>query len=111
VGIALFLSHYAEKKMTMTALRKAYPSYTMTKRKIELDQEMDVDAILSRVQSVFRDEETNTVDGLKIDFADGWVHLRKSNTEPIIRIYSEGASAETAERLSDIVMREIQQSV
>jgi phosphomannomutase len=111
VGIALFLSHYAEKKMTMTALRKSYPSYTMSKRKIELEKGMDVDAILAKVELVFRNEEINTVDGLKIDFADGWVHLRKSNTEPIIRIYSEGASAEVAERLSDIVMREIQQSL
>ena len=109
VGIALFLSLFVKKKLSMTELRDGYPKYEMTKRKIDLRPDLDVDGLLNKVESRFSSEKINRVDGLKIDFEGGWVHLRKSNTEPIIRIYSEGTSSAEAERLSDKVIREIQQ--
>jgi len=89
VGIALFLTHLAAKKIKCSELRSEYPSYHMSKNKISLDEGMDVDSILSKIEEVFKDENVTTVDGVKIDFDDGWIHLRKSNTEPIIRIYAE----------------------
>ena len=76
-------------KMTMTALRKSYPNYEISKNKIELDPKLDVDAVLREMVTMFPQAEVNTVDGVKFDFQDGWVHLRKSNTEPIIRIIAE----------------------
>jgi phosphomannomutase len=111
VGIALFLTHFANGGKTMTQLRDSYPKYVMTKRKLELAPGLDVDALLKEVTSRFHHEELNTADGVKIDFSGGWVHLRKSNTEPIIRIYSESTSVSEAEELSDVVIREIQQWV
>lgn len=111
VGIALFLSHFVQKGLSMTALRDSLPRYEMTKRKIELNPSWDVDALLLKVSARFASEKLNTEDGLKIDFDAGWVHLRKSNTEPIVRIYAEGSSRELAEELSDRVEREIKEQI
>lgn len=99
VGIALFLSFLAKKKVSCSTLRKSYPSLEMIKQKIELTPETNVDKILESLEKAYKDEQLTTIDGLKIDFRDGWVHLRKSNTEPIIRIYSEAQDRKQAERL------------
>ena len=99
VGIALFLSHLAHKNMKVSELRKTYPAYYISKQKIELSPAIDVDAILKQVEEKFASEKVNTIDGVKIDFPEKWVHLRKSNTEPIIRIYSEAKSMEEADEL------------
>lgn len=107
VGIALFLSHVAEKKCSVSQLRDTYPKYVASKNKIELTAEMDVDGILKEVQSLFPEAEINTVDGVKFDFPYGWVHLRKSNTEPIIRVYAEHASKEEADALAGKVIQAV----
>jgi len=100
VGIALFLSHLAHKGMTVSSLKATYPPYYIDKQKMELTPEIDVDAILAAVKVRFYEEEVNDIDGVKIDFPGKWVHLRKSNTEPIIRIYSEAHTQVEAEELS-----------
>ena len=107
VGVALFLSLLAEKKVSVSALRATYPNYFMSKKKIELTPSLDVDAILSTMESNYNHEKLTTIDGVKIDFADSWVHLRKSNTEPIIRIYTEAQSQEAADDLADRFIAEI----
>ncbi|APY00562.1 phosphoglucosamine mutase [Lacinutrix venerupis] len=109
VGVALFLTLLAEKKMSVSELRKTYTSYYMSKKKIALTPQIDVDAILIQMAEKYKDENLNTVDGVKIDFADNWVHLRKSNTEPIIRIYTEALSQEIADELADKIITEIKQ--
>ncbi|RLJ60782.1 phosphomannomutase [Lacinutrix venerupis] len=109
VGVALFLTLLAEKKMSVSELRKTYTSYYMSKKKIALTPQIDVDAILMQMAEKYKDENLNTVDGVKIDFADNWVHLRKSNTEPIIRIYTEALSQEIADELADKIISEIKQ--
>ncbi len=101
VGVALFLTHLAEKKCSVSELRNSYPSYFMSKNKIQLTPGLDVDAILDGFHKKHISEEVSTVDGVKVDFADCWVHLRKSNTEPIIRIYTEALSQEKADRLAE----------
>lgn len=100
VGIGLFLSHLAQTGMSAKALRQSYPAYYIDKQKIELTPDIDVDAILDAVKKHFKKEEINDVDGVKIDFPDKWVHLRKSNTEPIIRIYSEAPNVALAQELT-----------
>ncbi len=110
VGIGLFLSSLAEKNCTVSELRKTFPNYSISKNRIDLKPEMDVDAILARVKNTFRNERVNDIDGVKIDFADGWVHLRKSNTEPIIRVYSEAATMEQANQLAQKVIDEVWKS-
>lgn len=107
VGAALFLTHLAEKKITVSQLRKEYPAYFMSKNKIQLTPELDVDAILVEMEKKYANEEVSTVDGVKIDFPSNWVHLRKSNTEPIIRIYTEAKSQQEADDLADKIMMEI----
>ena len=107
VGIALFLSHLAKSKKTCSQLRFTYPNYFISKNKIELDANMNVDAILEAIKEKYKNEKINDIDGVKIDFADEWVHLRKSNTEPIIRIYSESQSETTAEHLAKKIMKDI----
>lgn len=107
VGVALFLSHLAQTKMSCKALRASYPSYFMSKNKIQLTPNLDVDGILSTMAENYKAEEVNTIDGVKIDFATEWVHMRKSNTEPIIRIYTESRSQENADALAQKVMKEI----
>ena len=101
VGVALFLTLLAKSGKKMTELKAGYPQYAIAKNKITLTPDTDVDAILSAAKKHFGNEEINDIDGVKIDFAESWVHLRKSNTEPIIRIYSEAATMEQAERLAE----------
>ena len=108
VGIALFLSHLAHKSMKVSELRKTYPAYFISKQKIELSPAIDVDAILKQVEEKFASEKVNTIDGVKIDFPEKWVHLRKSNTEPIIRIYSEAKSMEEADELGQEIINIIE---
>ena len=107
VGIALFLSLLADKRMTVSQLRKSYPNYFMSKKKIELTPDLDVDGILNTIELRYKDEKVTTIDGVKIDFSDSWVHLRKSNTEPIIRIYTEAKSQDNADDLADKFIKEI----
>ena len=104
VGIALFLTHLAKKKMKVSELRASYPAYYIAKNRIDLTPETDVDAILVKVKEMYKDEEVNDIDGVKIDFPDKWVHLRKSNTEPIIRVYSEASTMEAADELGKKIM-------
>jgi phosphomannomutase len=111
VGVALFLSLLAKSRLSCSELRKSYPDYFIVKKKIVLTPEIDVDAVLLSVQDSFRDERLTTIDGLKIDFDDSWVHLRKSNTEPIIRIYSEGKTPQKAEELAEKVISLINRSI
>lgn len=101
IGVALFLTLLAKSGKKMTELKAGYPQYAIAKNKITLTPEVDVDAILAAAKEHFKNEEINDIDGVKIDFADSWVHLRKSNTEPIIRIYSEASSMEKAEALTE----------
>lgn len=107
VGIALFLSHLAEKDMKLSELRASYPPYFMGKKKIDLQAGIDVDAILKKVEEKYQSEEISTVDGVKIDFPTQWVHLRKSNTEPIIRIYTEAPTQDQADALADRFIEEL----
>ena len=107
VGVALFLSVLAEKKMTVSELRVTYPNYYMSKKKIQLTPGLDVDGILKTMETNYSHEKLTTIDGVKIDFADSWVHLRKSNTEPIIRIYTEAPSQDAADTLADRFISEI----
>jgi phosphomannomutase len=105
VGIALFLTHLAKKKMKTSELRASYPAYSISKKKVELTPGIDVDAILAKVKEKFASYEITGIDGVKIDFPDKWVHLRKSNTEPIIRIYSEARTPQEAEDLGNELIR------
>ncbi|ARV08675.1 phosphoglucosamine mutase [Winogradskyella sp. PC-19] len=107
VGVALFLSLLAEKKMNVSELRASYPNYFMSKKKIQLTPGLDVDGILKTMEANYSHEKLTTIDGVKIDFANSWVHLRKSNTEPIIRIYTEAPSQEDADTLADKIITEI----
>ncbi len=107
VGVALFLTHLANKKMSVSALRASYPEYYMSKNKIELTPQIDVDAILTQMTEKYKNEDISTIDGVKIDFASEWVHLRKSNTEPIIRIYTEAPSQDAADKLALRIIDEI----
>ncbi|MGJ8733746.1 MAG: phosphoglucosamine mutase, partial [Cellulophaga sp.] len=109
VGSALFLMLMAEKGGTVAELRASYPSYFMSKKKIQLTPGLDVDGILVAMADKYKDEEISTIDGVKIDFAENWVHLRKSNTEPIIRIYTEAKSQTEADLLADRVIGEIKE--
>lgn len=110
VGVALFLTLLAKKGMKVSELRKTYPEYIITKNRRDLTPDMDVDALLAKVAALYKADATcqvTTIDGVKIDFTDGWVHLRKSNTEPIIRIYSEAADETRANALAQQVMQQI----
>ncbi len=107
VGAALFLTHLAYKKMKVSELRASYPQYFMSKNKIELTPQIDVDAILAAMTEKYKSEQITTIDGVKIDFAENWVHLRKSNTEPIIRIYTEAATQDLADNLAQKIIDEI----
>lgn len=107
VGVALFLSHLAISKMSCKALRESYPNYYMSKNKIQLTPQINVDEILAKMASNYASEEVITIDGVKINFKEEWVHLRKSNTEPIIRIYTESSSQEKADDLAIKIINEI----
>ena len=111
VGIALFLSHLAKFGKSTSLLRSTYPDYHISKNKIELTPEVDVDFILEKIKTKYKKQPVNTVDGVKIEFDKEWVHLRKSNTEPIIRIYSESASMSTAENLAKKIIQDIRELI
>jgi len=111
VGIALFLTHLAHSGKTCSQLRAQYPQYYMSKNKIELTANVDVDAILVKIKQFYSNEQITDIDGIKIDFVDEWAHLRKSNTEPIIRIYTESKTKEGAEKLSANILMEIQKLI
>ena len=105
VGIALFLSNLAHKGCKVSELRATYPNYCIAKNRIDLTPSTNIDAILERIKELFKNEQVNDIDGVKIDFPDKWVHLRKSNTEPIIRVYSEAATMEEADALGKQLMQ------
>ncbi len=109
VGIALFLTHLAKFGKPISVLRKSYPEYHISKNKITLTPEMDIDALLIKVQEKYKDQPNSTIDGLKIEFDKEWVHLRKSNTEPIIRIYSEAGTETVAENLAAKIISDIKE--
>ena len=111
VGIALFLTHYAIQGLGCKELRETYPSYFMSKNKIELNPSIDVDSILVNMKQKYKNEQVNTIDGVKIDFESEWVHLRKSNTEPIIRIYTESTSEDKAKMLALKIINEIKEII
>jgi phosphomannomutase len=109
VGIALFLTHLAKYGKSVSMLRATYPNYCISKNKIELTPEINVDEILKRVQEKYTKQPINTIDGLKVEFDHSWVHLRKSNTEPIIRIYSEAENMVTADNLANKIISDIKE--
>jgi phosphomannomutase len=111
VGIGLFLTHLAKFGKTISRLRASYPNYYISKNKIELTPETDVDQILLEIKEKYKKHPINEIDGVKIEFEKEWVHLRKSNTEPIIRIYSESDSEATAEHLAKKIMQDIKEVV
>jgi phosphomannomutase len=106
-GIAIFLSLLAERNMSMTQLKSTYPTYEIIKDKLDLTPELDLNIIFEKLRTTFSSERINEIDGLKIDFAEGWVHMRKSNTEPIVRIYCEAKDTETAQELIKKVKAQI----
>jgi phosphomannomutase len=108
VGVALFLSHLAQKKISLTHLKASYPAFEMAKRKIDLPAGTDIDRILRAIADKNRKYQLNQEDGLKIDRPEGWVHMRKSNTEPIIRVYSEGSDIQSAEQLAADYVNEVE---
>ena len=109
VGVALFLTHLVKKNCTMTELRATYPAYYASKNKIQLTPDIDVDKVLREMKERYVHENVNDIDGVKIDFPENWVHLRKSNTEPIIRVYTEAKSADEADALAQRIMGEIEE--
>ncbi|MCB2409474.1 phosphoglucosamine mutase [Hymenobacter lucidus] len=111
VGIALFLSHLAKSNLTMTRLRASYPGYFISKNKIELTPEINTDDVLTQMEQRYAKQPVNTIDGVKIEFDKEWVHLRKSNTEPIIRIYAESDSNATAEHLANKIIADIKEII
>jgi phosphomannomutase len=111
VGIGLFLTHLAKFGKTISRLRASYPNYYISKNKIELTPEIDVDKVLFEIKEKYKKHQINDIDGVKIDFEKEWVHLRKSNTEPIIRIYSESESEATADHLAKKIMQDIKEVV
>lgn len=104
VGIGLFLSYLAHRKMKVSELRATYPAYYMAKNRVDLTPDVDIDAVFSKVKELYAGEKITNIDGVKIDFTDKWVHLRKSNTEPIIRVYSEARTMEEADAIGKQVM-------
>ena len=101
------MTHLAKSKLKVSELRKTYPEYYISKNKIQLTPAIDVDAILIAIKGIYKQYEVNDIDGVKIDFPTGWVHLRKSNTEPIIRIYSESGTPEQADGFAKAIITEI----
>ena len=111
VGVAIFLTHLAKSGKTASQLRKSYPNYYISKNKIELTPEIDVDKVLLNIEAKYAKQPVNTIDGVKIEFDKEWVHLRKSNTEPIIRIYSESQSISTADTLAKKIIDDIKEII
>ena len=111
VGIALFLTHLAKSGLIMSRLRNNYPSYFISKNKIELTPDIDTDQVLAQMEQRYAKQPVNTIDGVKIEFGKEWVHLRRSNTEPIIRIYAESDSNATAEHLAQKIIADIKEII
>ena len=111
VAIALFLTQLAESKLSVKKLRDTYPNYFIVKHKIQLSSKIDVHSILSVLAEKYNNEKLTTIDGLKIDFADGWVHLRRSNTEPIIRIYAESEQKDKADAFAENMINDIKELI
>jgi phosphomannomutase len=111
IGIALFLTHLAGEKKTARQLRNTYPDYFMSKNKIELTPGFDLKKIFDYIKAKYKKQEINTEDGLKIEFENDWVHLRTSNTEPIIRIYAESNFATTAANIAQKLMKDIREAM
>ena len=111
VGVGLFLTHLANSNMTSAEMRASYPNYEMSKNKIQLTPQIDVDEVLVKMKELYKNERVNDIDGVKIDFENEWVHLRKSNTEPIIRVYSESSTEESAHKIAQKIMSDIQQII
>ncbi len=107
VGIALFLTHLAKFGKTISMLRSTYPNYSIAKKKIDLDASVDMDRLFEEVKKKYKKYPTNTIDGVKIEFDKDWVHLRRSNTEPIIRIYAESNSETTADNIANQIMSDL----
>ena len=107
VGIALFLTHFAKMNLSMSELKRSYPNYTISKNKIELTPTTNIDELLKKIAKKYSDTEQNSIDGLKLDFENEWVHLRKSNTEPIIRIYAESENKDKAHALGERFIKEL----
>ena len=110
VGTALFLMLLTERRGKVSELRDSYPAYFKSKNKIELTPDLNVDGLLEDMARMYSNEEVSTIDGVKIDFETSWVHLRKSNTEPIIRIYTEAKSQQEADSIADRIIAEIKQT-
>jgi phosphomannomutase len=110
-GLAIFLSYYALKKQSMTEIRKQLPTYFMSKNKIELTPQINVDELLNKIKEQYAHAKINTIDGVKIDLPNGWIHLRKSNTEPIIRIYTEGPTLKIAEEFAEELKAKVQKLI
>jgi len=111
VGIALFLTYLAKSGKKCSELKSQYPKYVISKNKIELTPKINVDKILESIENKFAHEQVSTIDGVKIDFENGWVHLRKSNTEPIIRIYAESKDELSANNLAEKIISEIKKMI
>ncbi len=111
VGIALFLSSLAQRGCKVSELRATFPNYYIAKNRIDLTPSTDIDAILAKVKQMYADQQVNDIDGVKIDFPDKWVHLRKSNTEPIIRVYSEASTMDEADALGKQIMKVVEECV
>jgi phosphomannomutase len=111
VGIALFLTHLAKSDKLCSILRSSYPDYTIAKKKIDLDASINIDELLTGIQEKYKKQPINTVDGVKIEFEEEWVHLRRSNTEPIIRIYAESKSEATANHLAEKIIMDMKQII
>ena len=109
IGIALFLSYFVEKQQKMTTIRASYPQYFISKKKIQLDQSIVINKIIKKIQEEYKNYPINTIDGLKIEMQEGWVQLRKSNTEPIIRIFAESKNKESAEKLTNQFIKKIKE--
>jgi phosphomannomutase len=108
VGIALFLTHLAKSGKTASILRSTYPSYHISKKKIDLDASVNIDQIFEEIEKKYSNYEVSTIDGVKIQFDKDWVHLRRSNTEPIIRIYAESNSETTSDNIANQIMKDLQ---
>ena len=111
VGIALFLTHLAKSNQSISELRKSYPAYFISKNKIDLTPEINIDQLLAKVKAKYQAQPINEVDGLKIEFDKEWVHLRRSNTEAIIRIYSESQTAQAAQALAEKIINDIKEFI
>jgi phosphomannomutase len=108
VGVALFLTHLAKSGKTASILRSTYPSYHISKKKIDLDTSVNIDALFDEIEKKYSNYEVSTIDGVKIQFDKDWVHLRRSNTEPIIRIYAESNSETTSDNIANQIMKDLQ---